>query len=74
MPSYLREPSGSVCWNCDRDADDTAAVTVRTPTGGAATIALCDPCYDAIRPALVEVAADAGITIECCGAVLRSAR
>ncbi len=25
MPSYLREPSGSTCWNCDRRADDLAA-------------------------------------------------
>ena len=74
MPSYLRELSRSVCWNCDQDADDTVGITLRTPTGAGATFALCGACDDAISSALAEVAGQAGIAIECCGTVRRSAR
>ena len=63
MPSHLREPSGSVCWNCDRDAHETVEITVRTPPGGEATFALCRACDDAVSAALVRVPADASMEI-----------
>ena len=74
MPSYLREPSSSVCWNCDHHADETVRVTVRTPTGGAAVFSLCGECYDAISPALAEVAGEAGAQIDRGATVLRIMR
>ena len=74
MPSYLRAPSDAVCWNCDRHVDETIRVTLRMPSGGAATFALCRPCYDAIFPAVAEVAGQVGIRLECAAAVLRSTR
>ena len=63
VPSYPREPSGSVCWNCDRDAHETVEITVRTPPGGEATFALCRACHDATYAALVAVAERAGLAI-----------
>ena len=63
MPSHLREPSGSVCWNCDRDADQTVVVTLRTPAGVARTFALCRACDAAVYPALVRVPTDAGMEV-----------
>ena len=47
MPSYLRELSRSVCWNCDRDADETITVSLRSSTGEGASFALCRRCYEA---------------------------
>ena len=45
MPSYLGEAPGPTCWNCDREAGEAVAVTMRTPAGGEATFALCQACY-----------------------------
>jgi len=47
VPSYLRKPSAAVCWNCDRDADETVAITLRAASGGETTLTLCRHCYDA---------------------------
>ncbi len=63
VPSYLREPSGSTCWNCDRRADDLAIAVLRTSSGAARPFPLCRDCHGAIYPALVQVAAEAGIAI-----------
>ena len=63
MPSYLREPSAAVCWDCDRDAADTVFVTLRTPTGGEAIFPLSHSCHDALYPAVAAVAAQAGMAI-----------
>ena len=65
VPSYRREPSGSTCWNCDRRADDLATAVLRTSSGAARAFPLCRDCHGAIYPALVQVAAEAGITISC---------
>ncbi len=64
MPSYLHQALGSACWNCERDADDTVAVTLRMPTGDAATFALCGACLDGISPALAAAAGQIGIRID----------
>ncbi len=63
VPSYLREPSDAACWNCDRDADQLVAITLRTPSGAARAFALCRDCDDTASEALVRVPADAGIEI-----------
>ena len=63
VPSCLREPSGSACWNCDRRADDLATAVLRTASGAARAFPLCRDCHGAIYPALVQVAAEAGIMI-----------
>ena len=64
MPSFLRQPSDAVCWNCDRDADETISVTLRSPAGVVRGFWLCRACEDDISPALTQVAADAGIAID----------
>ena len=74
MPSYLRQPSDAVCWNCDRDADETISVTLRSPAGAARAFRLCRACEDTISPALTHVAADAGIAIDYGASVLRFSR
>ena len=63
VPSYLREPSQPVCWNCDRRADEIVPVTLRTSSAIVSDFPLCRACEDTIYPALVHVAADAGIEI-----------
>ncbi len=63
MPTYLREPAGRTCWNCDREDDEAVRVTVRTPTGGEATFPLCRPCYHAIYSTVARLADEAGIAI-----------
>ena len=63
MPSYLREPSDAVCWNCDRRTDETISVTLRLPGGGSAIFPLCRACHDETYTALVGVTARAGLTI-----------
>ena len=63
MPSYLREPSGSACWNCDQPANETVVVALRTPTGGAATFRLCRSCYDSAVPRAAALGAAAGIEV-----------
>ena len=63
VPSYPREPSGSVCWNCDRDARETVAITLRAPSGAARAFALCRACDAAVYPALVRVPTDAGMEV-----------
>ena len=62
MPSYLRGAPGSACWNCDRATGEVAVVTIRTPTGGEATFALCRRCSDAAA-AISTIGEDAGIEI-----------
>ncbi len=63
MPSYLREPSDAACWSCDRRTDELMITTLRTSSGAARAFRLCRDCDAAIYPALVGVAADAGIEI-----------
>ena len=53
VPSYLRDPSAAVCWNCDRDCEGLIAVTLQAPSGSRSTIRLCDRCYDAVYVPLV---------------------
>ena len=57
----MREPSKPVCWNCDRTVDELVPVTLRTPSATTSEFPLCRACEDTIYPALVHVAADAGI-------------
>ena len=63
MPSYLRQPSDAVCWECDRWADETVAVSLHTPTGNKATYRLCGHCYDTIYPSFATLARETGITV-----------
>ncbi len=63
MPPYLHEPSGRTCWGCDREDDELVAVTLRSPTDGAATFRLCRPCYHAVFPRVVALAEDAGLVV-----------
>ena len=63
VPSYLREPSKPVCWNCDQRADELVPVTLRTSSAIVSHFPLCRACDDAIYPALIHVTADAGIEI-----------
>ena len=63
MPSYLREPSGSTCWNCDRDADQAVVITLLAPSGAARPFALCRVCDDQVGASLVRVPADAGVEV-----------
>ena len=54
-------PAGTpppACWGCDRKATATASVTVRAPSGGTATFALCRRCSD--EAAASAAADDAG--------------
>ena len=63
VPSYVREPSGSVFRNCDRHAHGPVRVAVRTPQGGEGTFALCSAGYDATFSAVAEVGGQAGVRI-----------
>jgi len=63
VPSYLRAPPLAVCWNCERDAGDTVAVTLETPSGGQSTIRLCDRCYDADYAPLVARSEGLGVAL-----------
>ncbi len=60
MPSYLREPSDSACWNCDRGADEIVDATLHLPSGDQLSYPLCRDCR---RSAYPRAAALAGVTI-----------
>ena len=63
MASYLREASPArTCWNCDRAATDTVAVTVRAPSGHESTLTLCRPCYANVYLPLAATAPERGAT------------
>src|SRR5215217_2982717 len=47
MSSSSREPVATVCWNCDRQADDVASVTLRAQSGEQVAVALCRDCHAA---------------------------
>ena len=63
VPSYLREMSAAICWNCDRGADWTVGVTLRTRSGATRTFRLCHDCRGLIEPALVALAEEAGVVL-----------
>ena len=45
MSSSSREPVAAVCWNCDRQADDVASVSLRARLGAQVAVALCHDCH-----------------------------
>ncbi len=74
MPSYLRTPAVVVCWNCERDADETVAVTLQAPSGGETTLSLCTRCYDEVYIPLVARTEGLGVTVGHGGTVLTPSR
>lgn len=71
MPSYLRDTPGRGCWNCDRGVAESSRVTLRTRSGAARTFPLCHDCAGSVTPALIALAAEAGIAIERDAVVLQ---
>ncbi len=56
MPPYLREPSGSVCWNCEQPAPQPISVTVQGSSGHRASLVLCRACHASVYlPLAAEV-------------------
>ena len=54
MPSYLRESPDAVCWNCDRQAPETTAVSLPTRSGKHVVVTLCHTCHMESYQPLVE--------------------